>query len=57
MHVDAGNLDARQFGGVGINLARAADWNAEFVLGLAGGDLGVAASGNVRIDAEGDGGA
>ena len=39
MHVDAGDLEARQLRRLRIDLARAADRNAELVLGLAGRDL------------------
>ena len=51
MHVDAGDLDARQLGGARIDLARTRDRDAELVLGLAGGDLGVRAGIDVGIDA------
>ena len=54
MHVDAGDLDARQLGGAGIDLARAADRDAELVLGLAGGDLVVGLGVDVGIDAQRD---
>ena len=50
MHVGAGHLDARQLGRAGIDLARPRDRNAELVLGLAGGDLGMGAGIDVRID-------
>ena len=54
MHVDAGDAHALKLGGARINVARAADRNAEFVLGLAGGDLGVGLGIDVRIDADRD---
>ena len=54
MHVDAGDLEARQLRGVRIDLARAADRNAELVLGLAGRDLGVGLGIDVGIDAHRD---
>ena len=54
MHVDAGDLDARQLRGARIDLARAADRNAELVLGLAGRDLGVGLRIDVGIDAHRD---
>ena len=50
MHVDAGDLDARQFCRAGIDRARARERNAELVLGLAGRDLGVGAGIDVGID-------
>ena len=50
MHVGAGHLDARQLCRAGIDLARPQNRNAELVLGLAGGDLGVGAGIDVRID-------
>ena len=52
MHVDAGDAHALELGGVGIDLARAADRNAELVLGLAGRDLGVGLGIDVGIDAD-----
>ena len=54
MHVDAGDVEARELGGAGIDLARAADRNAELVLGLAGRDLGVRLGIDVGIDAHRD---
>ena len=55
MHVDAGDLHARQLGGARHRpRARAADRNAELVLGLAGRDLGVRLGVDVRIDADRD---
>ena len=52
MHVDADDAHAFELGGAGIDLAGAADRNAEFVLGLAGGDLGVGLGIDVGIDAD-----
>ena len=54
MHVDAGNAHAFELGGAGVNLARAADGNAEFVLRLAGRDLGVGPGVDIGIDADRD---
>ena len=54
MHVDAGDAHAFELGGAGIDLARAADRNAEFVLGLSGRDLGVRLRIDVGIDADRD---
>ncbi len=54
MHVDAGDLDALELGGVGIDFARAADRDAELVLGLAGGDLVMRLGIDVGIDAHRD---
>ncbi len=54
MHVDAGDLEPRQLGGVVIDLAGATDRDAELVLGLAGRDLGVGLGVDVRIDPHGD---
>src|SRR5438552_8040961 len=51
MHVDAGDFEALQFARMSINLARAADWNAKLVLGLAGGNLVMGLRVDVRIDA------
>ena len=51
MHVDAGHLDARQLGGMRIDVAGAADRNAELVLGLAGGNLVMGLGVDVGIDA------
>ena len=55
MHVDANDAHALELGGAGIDLAGAADRNAEFVLGLAGGDLGVGLGIDVGIDADRNG--
>ena len=52
MHVDAGDQDARQLGGAGIDGAGLGDRNAELVLGLAGGDLLVGLGVDVGIDAQ-----
>ena len=57
MHVDAVDPHARQLRRMGIDLAGAADRNAELVLRLAGRDLGVGPGVDVRIDAQRDGGA
>ena len=54
MHVDAGDAHAFELGGAGIDLARAADRNAEFVLGLSGRDLGVRLRIDIGIDADRD---
>ncbi|MOA00335.1 hypothetical protein D3C78_1196930 [compost metagenome] len=54
MHVDAGDFDTGQSGGMGIDRAGAFIGNAELVFFLAGGNLGVGARVHVRIDAEGD---
>src|SRR5690349_24000562 len=43
MDVDAGDLDALHLGGAGVDLAGVLQGNAEFVLRLAGRDLGVRA--------------
>ena len=50
VHVDAVDVQPRQPCGVGVDLARAADRNAELVLGTAGCDLGVGARVDVGID-------
>ena len=52
MHVDADDAHAFELGGAGIDVAGAADRNAEFVLGLAGRDLGVGLRIDVGIDAD-----
>ena len=54
MHVDADDAHAVELGGAGIDLARAADRNAELVLRLAGRDLGVGLWVDVGIDADRD---
>ena len=54
MHVDAGDAHAVELGGAGINVARTADRNAEFVFGFSGGDLGVGLRVDVGIDADRD---
>ena len=56
MHVDAGNREAGQLCRAGVDLAGAADRNAELVLGLAGRDLGVGLRVDVGIDAHRDAG-
>src|SRR5262249_7274520 len=50
MHVDAGDLQARQPWRMGIDLARVAQWNSKLVLRLAGRDLVVGLGIDVRID-------
>ncbi len=52
MHVDADDAHALELGGMRVDLAGAADRNAEFVLGLAGRDLGVGFRVDVGIDAD-----
>ncbi len=52
MHVDADDAHALELRGAGIDFARAADRNAEFVLGLAGRDLGVGLRIDIGIDAD-----
>ena len=52
MHVDADGVHAFELGGTGIDLAGPADRNAEFVLALAGRDLGMCLGIDVRIDAD-----
>ena len=54
VHVDAGHGDARQIAGRGVELACLAVGNAELVLRLAGGDLGVRPGVDVRVDAQRD---
>ncbi len=54
MHVDACHLQTRQACGMAIDLARPTDRNAEFVLGLAGRDLGMRLRIDIRIDADRD---
>ena len=54
VHVDAGNAQALQLGGARIDLAGAADRDAELVLRLAGRDLGVGLGIDVGIDAHRD---
>jgi hypothetical protein len=51
VHVDAGDAHAFQLRGAGIDLAGAADRNAELVLGLSGRDLGMGFRIDVGIDA------
>ncbi len=53
MHVDAGDFYPRQRGGERIDFAGLFPVNAELVVLLAGGDLGVRAGIDVRIDPEG----
>ena len=50
MHVDAGDLDPRQLGRVGIDGAGASQRHAELVLGPAGGDFRVRAGIDIGID-------
>ena len=50
MHVDAGNMQARQLRGMAIDLTRAADRDAELVFGFAGRDLGMGPGIDIRID-------
>src|SRR5665213_2456765 len=52
MHVDAGDLDTGELRRMRIDVARAADRNAELVLGLAGGNLVMGLGVDVRIDAD-----
>ena len=52
MHVHAGDANAFELGGARINVAGAADRNAELVLGLAGRDLGVSFGVDIGIDAD-----
>ena len=54
MHVDAGDFNARQSGGMGIDGAGALPGNAELVFLLAGRDLRMRAGIDIRVDAEGD---
>ena len=56
MHIDPDHFDARQIGRTGIDLPGARDRDAELVLGLAGGDLGMGLGVHVRVDADGDAG-
>ena len=51
MHVDADDFEARKLGGQRIDFARAADRDAELVLGLAGRDLGVGLGVDIGVDA------
>ncbi len=57
MHVDAGHIEAGQGRGAGIDLRGAGEGNAEFIVGLAGGDLGMGLGIDIGIDADGNGGA
>ena len=52
VHVNAADHDAGQLAGLGIELARLAIRNAELVLRLAGGDLGVRLGVDVGIDTQ-----
>ena len=54
MHVDADDAHALELRGARIDLARAADRNAEFVLRFAGRDLGVGLRIDIGIDANGN---
>jgi hypothetical protein len=52
VHIDAGDFESLQLGGPRVNLARAADRNAELVLRLSGRDLVVCLGVDVGIDAD-----
>ena len=54
VHVDADHFDAREPRRLGVDGAGAGEGDAELVLGLAGGDLGVGAGVDVGVDAERD---
>ena len=54
VHVDAGDGDAGQLGGLGVEARGVLEGHAELVLGLAGGDLGVRLGVDIGVDAEGD---
>ena len=54
VHVDAGDGDAGQLGGLGVEARGVLEGHAELVLGLAGRDLGVRLGVDVGVDAEGD---
>ena len=54
VHVDADDLQAGQAGGLGIDLGRAGDRDAELVFLLAGGDLLMGPGVDVGVDADGD---
>ena len=56
MGVDAGDADAGQRRGPGVDMAGALPGYAEFVLGLAGRDLAMGPGIDVRVDAHRDGG-
>ena len=53
--VDAGDLDARQRGGLAVQVEGLVEGHAELVAAQAGGDVRVGVGIDVRIDAEGDG--
>ena len=57
MHVDARDIDGRQFGGAGIDLRCAPVGNTELVLGLAGADLVMCLGIDIRVDPDRHGGA
>ena len=57
MHMDALHIDAGKVARQGVKRARIAPAHAEFVLGLAGRNLGVGLRVDVRVDAERDAGA
>jgi hypothetical protein len=54
MHVHPARIDAGERGGKAIKRKRLAVRNAEFVLGLAGGDLVMGVGVDIGIDAERD---
>ena len=54
VHVDAGDLQPRQAGGAGVDLARQRQRHAEFVFLLAGGDLRVGFRVDVRVHPQRD---
>ena len=54
MHINSHNLDPRQAGGMGIDLTRPADRDAELVVILAGRDLLVRLRIHVRVHPHGD---
>ena len=51
MHVDTDDFEARKRGSQGIDFTRAADRDAELVLGLAGGDLAMGLGVDIGVDA------
>ena len=54
MHIDADNLQPRQIGRHGIDLAGAGDGDAELVFAFASGDLGVGFRIDIGVHADGD---
>ena len=54
VHIDADGLDAAEFGGMSVNLARTTDRNAEFVLGFSCCNLVVRLGVDIGIDADGN---